>query len=227
MISKNRAIKLPIGIYGGTFDPIHYGHLRPNLELCELLGLDHVRFIPAYLPPHKDKPQTSVEHRLEMVALAISKEERFVLDDREIKRGGASYTIDTLKSLRQDYPDSPLCLLMGMDAFSGIDSWYHWQELLNYAHIIVSQRPETDFDVQARWPERIQAFYQSHKADRETIGQSLCGKIRLEAVTQLSISATNIRRRLKNNQSVRFLMPEPVINLIKYNNLYTESAKLK
>ncbi len=211
--------KAPIGIYGGTFDPIHFGHLRPNLELCEILGLDHVRFIPAFLPPHKEKPQTQADHRLEMVAQAIKEESCFVLDDREIKRGGASYTIDTLKALRKEFPDNPLCLLMGMDAFSGIDQWYHWQELLDYAHIVVSHRPGTVLDI-IDWPEAIRTFYLTHHADRETFKQSLCGSIRLEAVTQLSISATDIRNRLKNEQSIRFLMPKPVINLIKYYNLY-------
>ncbi len=217
---ENNSIKKPIGIYGGTFDPIHYGHLRPNLELCEILGLEQVRFIPAFLPPHKDKPGTPSELRLEMVAHAIKDEAFFVLDDREIQRGGASYTLDTLKSLRQDYPDNPLCLLMGMDAFTGIDSWYHWQELLDYAHIVVSQRPETHFNDQQLWPDSIQAFYQEHKADRETLCQSLCGKIRLEPVTQLAISATDIRNRLNNRQSIRFLMPDAVIRLIKDYNLY-------
>ena len=110
------SLKSPIGIYGGTFDPIHYGHLRPNLELYEVLDLDHVRFIPAFLPPHRDQPMTLVEHRLEMVASAIENEPSFVLDEREITRGGPSFMVDTLKSLRLDYPDNPLCLLMGMDA---------------------------------------------------------------------------------------------------------------
>ncbi|MCU7940743.1 MAG: nicotinate-nucleotide adenylyltransferase [gamma proteobacterium symbiont of Bathyaustriella thionipta] len=214
-------VKSPIGIYGGTFDPVHYGHLRPNLELCEIFALDHVRFIPAFAPPHREAPQTPAEQRLEMVAQAIEAESRFVLDDREIKRGGPSYTLDTLKSLRQDYPDNPLCLLMGMDAFAAIDCWYHWQELLDYAHIIVSQRPETDFHASEQWSTAVQALYEQHQAERKAISQTLCGKIRLEPVTQLSISATDIRNRLKNKQSIRFLMPEPVINLIKYYNLYT------
>ena len=114
----SQPLQAPIGIYGGTFDPVHYGHLRPNLELCEVLQMDHVRFIPASIPPHRDEPQTSADKRLEMVSLAIEAEEKFVLDDREIRRGGASYMVDTLKSLRQDFPDHPLCLLMGMDAFA-------------------------------------------------------------------------------------------------------------
>lgn len=213
-------MKSPIGIYGGTFDPIHYGHLRPNLELCEVLQLDHVRFIPAFLPPHRDQPMTAVEQRLEMVAGAIENEASFVLDDREIKRGGSSYMVDTLKSLREDYPDNPLCLLMGMDAFSGIERWYHWQELLHYAHIVVSQRPDTDFNVPGEWTQSLYDFYQHHQGDRQSLRHSLCGKIRLEPVTQLSISATDIRKRLKNKQSIRFLVPETVIDLIDCYNLY-------
>lgn len=218
-------LKAPIGIYGGTFDPIHYGHLRPCLELCETLGLDHVRFIPAFLPPHRNNPATEVEHRLEMVAQAIESETSFVLDDRDIMRGGPSYMVDTLKSLRRDFPDNPLCLLMGMDAFSGIERWYHWQELLGYAHIVVSQRPDTDFNALDLWSDSLSAFYQKHKyqqhrADQQSMHHSLCGTIRLETVTQLSISATDIRQRLKNNQSIRFLVPETVISLIECYNLY-------
>jgi len=144
-----------------------------------------------------------------------------VLDDREMNRGGASYMVDTLKSLRQDFPEHPLCLLLGMDAFLGLDHWYHWQEILNYAHIIVSQRPDTAFHSSEQWSPAIQSLYQAHKAERETIRQTLCGAIRLESVTQLAISATDIRHRVKNNQSIRFLMPELVINLIKCYDLYT------
>lgn len=213
-------MKAPIGIYGGTFDPVHYGHLRPNLELCEILDMEHVRFIPAFHPPLRDKPQTPAAIRLKMVALAIEPEPRFILDDREIKRGGISYMVDTLQSLRQDYPERPLCLLMGMDAFAAIDRWHHWQQLLDYAHIVVSQRPDTTFNEIEHWPESIKDFYQQHKAERQEIRESLCGKIRLEPVTQLSISATDIRERLKNKHSIRFLVPDPVINLIKYYNLY-------
>jgi len=192
-------LKPPIGIYGGTFNPVHYGHLRPNLELCEVLELDHIRFIPAFLPPHRSNPSTAIEHRMEMVVRAIASEPSFVLDDREVIRGGSSYMLDTLKSLRQDFPDNPLCLIMGMDAFSGIESWYHWQELLDYAHIVVSQRPDTDFHEPSRWSDSLSSYYQQHKAGFQNIHHLLCGKIQLETVTQLSISATDIRHRLKNN----------------------------
>ncbi len=216
----NSSTLMPIGIYGGTFDPIHYGHLRPNLELCERFNMREVRFIPALLPPHRDRPATSARLRQQMVALAIASEPLFVLDKRELQRGGPSYMVDTLKSLRLDFPQQPLCLLLGMDAFMGINQWYHWQELLDYAHIIVSQRPDTDFEHQQNWPEEVRQFYQSNKADTGAINALLCGKISLQAVTQLAISATDIRNRLKNNQSVRYLMPDSVINLIKYEKLY-------
>lgn len=220
MLTKKH-IKAPIGIYGGTFDPIHFGHLRPNLELCELFAFEQVRFIPAFLPPHRQKPQTTAQQRQEMVAQAIQAELSFVLDDREIKRGGPSYMVDTLNSLRQDFPENPLCLLLGMDAFLGLERWYHWQELLDYAHIIVSQRPDTDFNDITQWPQAIQKLYHTHKAERRVIQSTLCGAIRLENVTQLAISATDIRQRIKNKQSIRYLMPETVINLIKCYDLYT------
>ncbi len=218
-------MKAPIGIYGGTFDPIHYGHLRSCLELCESLKLDHVRFIPAFLPPHRDNPATEVMHRLEMVKKAIDSEASFVLDEREIQRGGPSYMVDTLRSLRQDFPDNPLCLLMGMDAFSGIESWSHWQKLLDYAHIIVTQRPDTDFHALDMWSDSLNHFYQKYKSQNnntssQNIHNSLHSVIQLESVTQLSISATDIRKRLKNRQSIRFLTPEPVIRLIECYNLY-------
>jgi nicotinate-nucleotide adenylyltransferase len=209
-------LQAPIGIYGGTFDPIHYGHLRVNLELCELLDLDHVRFIPAFLPPHKGKLQSTARQRVEMVAQAIASESRFILDDREIQREGMSYMVDTLSDLRQEYPESPLYLLMGMDAFAGIDQWYEWQELLTYAHIIISHRP----DVSA-WSKRVSHFYQTHQTDSVGLQSALCGKIKQEVVTQLAISATDIRNRRAKKQSIRFLMPDSVINLIKYYNLYS------
>jgi nicotinate-nucleotide adenylyltransferase len=113
-----------------------------------------------------------------------------------------------------------LCLLMGMDAFSGIEAWYHWQELLDFAHIIVTQRPDTDFHAVELWSDSLAAFYAQHKAAAESIQHSLYGTIQLETVTQLSISATDIRERIKNSQSIRFLTPESVINLIQCYNLY-------
>lgn len=219
VISEN---KPPIGIFGGTFDPVHFGHLRPSLELCELLGMEQVRFIPSFIPPHRDVPSTPARLRLEMVRQAISSESRFVVDEREIRRGGASYMVDTLASLRLDFSEHPLCLFIGMDAFVQLHHWHQWQKMLDYSHIVVSQRPDSDdFFDPSDWPVEIRLFYQQYKtAERDELKSSLHGKILFASVTQLSISATDIRDRLKNKQSIRYLVPDAVLNLIEYNHLY-------
>lgn len=218
VISDN---KPPIGIFGGTFDPIHFGHLRPSLELCELLGMEQVRFIPSFIPPHRDVPSTPARLRLEMVRQAISSESRFVVDEREIRRGGASYMVDTLASLRLDFSEHPLCLFIGMDAFVQMHHWHQWQKLLDYSHIVVSQRPDSDFFDPSDWPLEIRLFYQQYKAaKRDELKSSLQGKILFVSVTQLTISSTDIRVRLKNNLSIRYLVPDAVLNLIEYHHLY-------
>jgi nicotinate-nucleotide adenylyltransferase len=186
--------------------------------------MEHVRFIPAYQPPHRENPQTPADIRMEMVAKAIENQPYFVADDRELKRGGPSYMVDTLQSLRADFPEHPLCLIMGLDAFANIDQWHQWQDLLNYAHIIVCKRPEQEEndnpDSEKLWPEAVQEFYENHKMERDQIKASLAGGVCLEHVTQLAISATDIRERLKKHQTIRYLTPDPIINLIKYYNLY-------
>ncbi len=217
-ISEN---KPPIGIFGGTFDPVHFGHLRPGLEMCESLGMEQVRFIPSFIPPHRDVPSTPVRLRLEMVKQAIASEPRFVLDEREIRRRGASYMVDTLASLRLDFPVHPLCLLLGMDAFVNLHHWHEWKKLLDYAHIVVSQRPDSDFFQPSVWPHEIQSLYLQNKAlQRDELRLLRHGKIHFECVTQLSISATDIRDRLKNKRSIRYLVPDAVLNLIECNHLY-------
>ena len=131
----------PIGIFGGTFDPIHYGHLRTALELKALLDLDKVHFVPCANPPHRTAPMSDGALRLRMVEAAIRDEPKFVADDRELKRAGVSYTIDTLASFRAELPGRSLCLLLGMDAFLGLPQWHRWRELTTLAHIVVAHRP--------------------------------------------------------------------------------------
>ena len=131
----------PIGIFGGTFDPIHYGHLRTAFELLQTLQFAEVRFIPCGDPPHRGVTQASAALRLDMVRLATRKEPGFVVDERELQRDGPSYSIDTLVSLREEFPDRSLCLITGMDAFLGLSSWHRWDEIMNFAHIVVAHRP--------------------------------------------------------------------------------------
>jgi nicotinate-nucleotide adenylyltransferase len=131
----------PIGIFGGTFDPIHYGHLRTALELKQTLDLEAVHFVPCASPPHRSAPLADGRLRLKMVEAAIRGERGFVADDRELRRPGLSYTVDTLMSFRSDLPDAPLCLLLGMDAFLGLPQWHRWRELFDVAHVVFAHRP--------------------------------------------------------------------------------------
>src|SRR5579884_1723014 len=131
----------PIGLFGGTFDPIHYGHLRTAFELWQELRLAEVRFMPTGSPPHREQPLASAELRLRMVQAAVADQQAFVVDDREVRRTGISYSVDTLTELRGEYPDRSLCLLLGMDAFLGLPNWHRWRDLLDLAHVCVATRP--------------------------------------------------------------------------------------
>src|SRR5690606_23896384 len=130
-----------VGVFGGTFDPVHVGHLRIALELLERTGLREVRFVPAARPPHRAAPETPAAVRLSMLEAAVAGEPRFIVDRRELDRPGPSYTVDTLESLAEDFPDATLCLLLGMDAFAGLPGWHRWTALLELAHIVVADRP--------------------------------------------------------------------------------------
>lgn len=208
-----------IGILGGTFDPIHFGHLRAALEVEEQLGLDHVRLIPSARPPHRDAPHATPQQRLMMLHLAMKNTDRFVVDDRELHRDGASYSVDTLVSLREDFPDNPLYLLLGSDAFLGIQTWHNWQRLLELAHIVLISRPGETLTMSAE----LAAWYQQHLA-KPTDAQRSAGNIWPVEVTPLAISATAIRDAFRNGKSAQFLMPEPVIQLIEQLGLYRSQA---
>jgi nicotinate-nucleotide adenylyltransferase len=211
----------PIGILGGTFDPIHYGHLRMAQELLQALKLDEVRFIPAANPPHRDQPATSASHRAEMLRLAIAGNPQFRLDDRELQRSGPSYAVDTLLSLRAELGKGvSLSLLLGSDVFLGLTSWRRWDELLSLAHIVVAHRPHA-----APSPENmagpLKALWQQYNTTSiEDLAKTSCGKILLHHITPLDISATQIREQLAQGSSPRYLVPESVIDYITTHQLY-------
>jgi nicotinate-nucleotide adenylyltransferase len=203
-----------IGIFGGTFDPIHYGHLRSALEMKEAFDLTEVHFIPSATPPHRNQPAASAEQRLQMVALAIQDQDHFLCDARELNRHGFSYMVDTFASLRQDFPNQPLLLFIGTDAFNQLNSWYQWQRLCDFAHIVVMTRPSVD-------SQPLDDFFTEHyTTDKVELTTTLAGKLYFQAVTQLDISATTIRQLIAQQRDPRFLLPDAVIDYITQQQLY-------
>ena len=208
----------PLGILGGTFNPVHYGHLRSALELVQRLQLAQLRLMPCAVPPHREVPSCSATHRAAMVELAVADEPDLVCDARELQRSGKSYTIDSLIELRREIdPGQSLCLVMGCDAVRGIDQWHRWQELLDWAHIIVIARPGW----QLPHTGKVAQWLQSHLvAGAPALRSALAGGIVIEELRPLPISSTEIRQLLARGQSPRYLLPEPVLGYIKMHNLY-------
>jgi nicotinate-nucleotide adenylyltransferase len=212
--------KPAIGLLGGTFDPIHYGHLRMAEELAGWLALEQVRFIPAPQPPHRSQPRTGVAHRVEMVRLAITGNTRFSLDTREVEREGMSYSVDTLTGLRQELgPSAPLWLFMGVDAFLGLNTWKSWQQLLGLANIAVAHRPGYRLAQADALTDDLRALLQQHQVKDGAPNQA-AGQVVLRPITQLDISATAIRNAIREGQSPRYLLPEPVLDYIHTHHLY-------
>ena len=212
----------PIGILGGTFDPIHYGHLRLAEEMLELAGLQQIRFIPAGNPPHREAPQVDAEHRSRMVQLAIADQPAFVLDQREVRRKTKCYTIDTLREMRAELGDAqPLCLLMGGDAFLQLCTWHEWEQLLDIAHIVVGFRP--GFTLEERIhnaPPKLREHYQRRLCSVDYLSQQPAGGIAELAIPKLEISATQIRNRIAEQRTIRYLLPATVADYIYQHHLY-------
>lgn len=208
----------PVGVLGGTFDPIHYGHLRTALELLETLELAEVRFIPCRVPAHRGLPQVTAEQRLALVRLATDGQPGFIADDRELRREGTSYMVDTLASLREEVgPETPLCLIVGTDAFRELHTWRRWRELTHWAHIVVMQRP----GLLQPLPPVLEAFINPQVIDDAlALRRKPAGDILFQPVTQLNISATQIRALLAHGQSPRYLLPEAALAYIHDRALY-------
>ena len=210
-----------IGILGGTFDPIHIGHLRAALETAELMALDQVRLIPSARPPHRDTPQVSAEQRLQLVQLAAANLPPLLVDDRELRRDSPSWTIDTLQSLREELgAQAQLFLLLGWDAFCGLPSWQRWTELLEHCHMLVLQRPDADLDA----PQALRDLLAARSVADPHALQGPAGQIAFVWQTPLAVSATDIRRRLATGRSARFLVPDAVLQHIHAHGLYHAPA---
>jgi len=207
-----------IGLLGGTFDPVHFGHLRPALEVRQALDLDEIRLIPCHVPPHRPSPVASARQRMAMLQAAVDGHGGFVIDARELAREGPSYTFDTLAALREDGGGAALCLLVGMDAFRGLDSWHRWRELLDHCHLIVMTRPGAVFPEHGE----LGTFIRRHRiSEPAALRAQAAGLLYFQEVSQLDISATRIRALLERGAAADFLLPDSVLAIIREQGLYT------
>jgi len=208
-----------IGIFGGTFDPIHFGHLRCAWEIAEQLALREVRMLPARVPPHRDPPVASADQRRRLLELALAGQTLLRLDTRELERDGPSYMVDTLSSLRSEVNDEPLCLILGQDAFSGLDTWHRWQTIPELAHLVVITRPGSA---------RAASGPVRELAERCGVGSvhelrvRPAGAVLFRTVTPLAISASGIRGLLAAGRSPRYLLPDAVLDCVQREGLYLD-----
>lgn len=209
-----------IGILGGTFDPVHCGHLRLALEMRERLDLDRVCLLPAPNPRLREKPRADVSRRLELLAAAIDGEPGLVVDTRELDRDGPTYTVETLESFRQEFPNESLVFILGMDSFQKLDLWHRWQKLLDLAHLAVAHRPGGSLP----GPGSIADLLTQHRCDDvATLKARPAGRIMVCEPPLLDISATRIRSLAAAGQSIRFLVPDKVNELINRTRCYTHA----
>lgn len=205
-----------LGIFGGMFDPVHYGHLRPALEVFEQARLDELRFIPCARPPHRESPRVEARDRADLLEAAIAGRPEFRLDTRELDRAGLSYTVDTLASLQEELPGATLVLLIGEDAFRGFASWHRWERILEQAHLAIMRRPGT--------PSDFDPLLENLLRERETapgdLADGQAGQIAWVEVTPLGISSTAIRRLIVAGCDPGYLLPEAVAEKIREKALY-------
>lgn len=210
-----------IVIFGGTFDPVHYGHLRAAWEARELLGADEIRFVPAGVPPHRQEPVTGAVHRLAMLKRGIGQDAGFSIDAREIRRPGPSYMVDTLAELRQEFGSSPLVLLIGQDSANSLDHWHRWKDLFSFAHLAIMSRAG---DIQRYSKHLAGILRQRSVASPEDLPGEPGGKVVGIQVTSLAISSSSIRRIVGSGRSPRYLMPAAVLDYISAQGLYADEC---
>ncbi len=208
-----------IGILGGTFNPIHYGHLRLALSVFEQLQLTRVHLVLSARPPHRDEPQVSIEQRWQMLCMALADEPALLADDSEIQRQGSSYMVDTLAHLRQKTGQS-LVLILGSDALNGLLTWHQWPRLFDWCHVVVVKRPQQPLNLKPQ----LSAYLTPKKAPSPHIlAQHAAGFYHeLEMSPQpFAISASMIRALLHNQRNPRYLLPDAVLAWIYSHGLYT------
>lgn len=213
--------RAPLGILGGTFDPVHCGHLRMALELAENLGLGEVRLLPAGTPPHRPPPVAPADLRWRMLVAAVAGKSLLVPDNRELRRPGPSYTVDTLMELRAEHGDRPLCLILGADAFAGLASWHRWREVPGLAHVVVVQRPGHDLPAAGPAGDLLAARRAASPAE---LVAAPAGRVLLQPVTPLEIAASAIRALVARGGDPAFLVPDAVRDLIRATGCYRPAS---
>ncbi|WDE13346.1 nicotinate-nucleotide adenylyltransferase [Thalassomonas haliotis] len=207
-----------IGILGGTFDPIHLGHLNPAKALLNWLGLDQLVLMPAAIPPHKAGTSASAQQRVQMVKLACEQEKVFHCDERELKRQTTSYTLDTLLEIKKEHPHQRIFFVIGMDSLFSFTKWHKWQQILTLCHLVVNSRPGYEL---ADMPTETQQLLAGHQvSDVSELKKSLAGNIILAPESRWDISSSQIRQQLQSNQDCQHLLPSPVLAYIRQHNLY-------
>lgn len=208
-----------IGIFGGTFDPIHFGHLRCAWEIAEQLALREVRMLPARVPPHREQPVASADQRRRLLELALAGQTLLRLDARELERDGPSYMVDTLSSLRGEVNDEPLCLILGQDAFNGLDTWHRWEAIPGLAHLVVITRPGSALAESGP----VRALVERCGVESaDELRARPAGAVLFRTVTPLAISASGIRGLLAEGRSPRYLLPDAVLDCVQREGLYLD-----
>ena len=209
--------KAAVAILGGTFDPVHNGHLQLGSYIAESLKLDQIRLMPSYQPMHRETPSATTDQRLAMLELAVANLDQMLIDDRELRRKGPSYTLLSLQELRAELSDdAPLYFILGEDAFYDFDSWYHWQEIIKYAHILVAGRPGNH----AELSDQLAYFVEKNKFTGESYPETPAGTIVWVDNTKIEIASSDIRQRIKENKTVKHLLPDDVYQYILHQNIY-------
>ena len=211
----------PIGIFGGTFDPVHIGHLRTAYELLNDLDFAQIHFVPCLVPPHQKSPCAPADVRLAMLRGAVADVTEFIVDERELSRAGVSYSVDTLESFREEFPDRSLGLIVGMDTFLEFETWHRWQDILRLAHLIVARRPGTGVPGTSA-SGKLLARYGA--GDRSVFQQETAGRILVHTVTQLEVSSSAIQKSIEQGRKPWFLVPQVVAEIIEESSCYAGKA---
>jgi nicotinate-nucleotide adenylyltransferase len=207
-----------IGIFGGTFDPLHFGHLRPVGELAAALPFEEIRFIPCRVPPHRPRPEATPEQRWYMLTRVVGRTPGLVADDRELRREGVSYTIDTLEGLRRELgPDKPLGLIMGSDAFASLDTWHRWRDIPGLAHIVVMRRPGAELPVRGAVADFLEG---ARVDDPAALSRRPAGGVFVQDVSPQEVSSTAVRECIREGRQPRFMLPGSIWSYIRRTGLY-------